>query len=225
MNGGPGETVCSFFYQVEKAEDQKCLIKLKTPTLVNKKAVTISSSNQTTTKTSVGSGGGKSNRRYYKKRQQRRTPVVAEKKGTNLEIPSEGVPATEKLQKKGEGKRKHRKKRKKREMEKMGGGSEQNDDWLPLLQPESDAESADEMMMTTKTTTLDPLSWFQGLPGEDKSISLSISDKKFIGMILQTVDALSPNDGKFTLNHQQEQPGTILVIARKCVQRKIAYAV
>jgi len=93
----------------------------------------------------------------------------------------------------------------------MGGGSEQNDDGLPLLQPESDAESADEMM-TTKTT-LDPLSWFQGLPGEDKSISLSISDKKFIGMILQAVDALSPNDGKFT--YQETTLGTILVNARK----------
>jgi len=216
VNGGPGETVCSFFYQVEKAEDQKCLIKLKTPTLVNKKAATISSSNQTTTKTSVGSGGGKSNRRYYKKRQQRRTPAVAEKKGTNLEIlSSEGVPATENLQKKGEGKRKHRKRRKKRG--KMGGGSEQNDDGLPLLQPESDAESADEMM-TTKTT-LDPLSWFQGLPGEDKSISLSISDKKFIGMILQAVDALSPNDGKFTL---KKQPRDYFSQRAKNVQRKLA---
>lgn len=213
MNGAGGPD-WTFFYQVEKTEDQQCLIKLNTPTLVNKKAATISSSNQTTTKSSGGSGGGKSNRRYYKKRKQRRTPAVAEKKGTSIEnLSSEGVPATEILQKIGEGKRKHRKRRKKRGG-KMAGGSEQNDDGLPLLQPENDIETADEM--TTKTTTTsDPLSWFQSLPGEDKSISLSISDKKFIGMILKTVDALSPQDGKFYMAPAGNNHGSILANARK----------
>jgi hypothetical protein len=168
---------------------------------VKYKTATISTSNQAITKTSGGAGGGNSNRRYYKKRIHQRSTAVIEKKITikTTENQSEGLPVSENLQKLGEGvsrKRKGRRRRKKKFGGKMEGSEPDDNEPTPLLQQknktEKQSKSANEM--TTENTSTDPRSWFQGLSGEDKSISISLTEKKFIGMFLQAVDAYCPHD-------------------------------